>query len=69
MNACRSCFFFMAFLSTNRSERDTAGTCRRNPPIIHPTADDNDFSGFWPSVSGDDWCGEFVAAPTEEPTK
>lgn len=39
----------------------TSVQCRKNPPLMSPTSDRGD---GWPWVSGDDWCGEYLA--TEE---
>lgn len=48
---CQNCKFFQ----TNQSE------CRR----YAPSPAEGDKKAHWPTVSSDDWCGEFVAAERE----
>ena len=34
--------------------------CRRHAPVIVPEDENNCRGSFWPTVDGDDWCGEFL---------
>jgi len=47
---CRNCVFWTG----NRLYDLAKGECHRRAPVLLP-----DKSTAWPSVSSDDWCGEF----------
>jgi hypothetical protein len=52
MPACQSCSFFEGEL------KEDLGYCRRYPPTLLHTGDD-DYESTFPVVGRGDWCGEF----------
>lgn len=52
MPACQSCSFFEIEL------KEDLGYCRRYPPTLINTGDDN-YESTFPVVGREDWCGEF----------
>lgn len=62
MISCQDCNFF---LPNQWSRRDAIadGECRCHPPVVTPTRGGQRQLAKFPSVSTDDWCGEFVKWP------
>lgn len=52
---CGECFFFDLARVPNLGETPPLkhGKCRRNAPTAAP------YTGGWPTVQDEDWCGEF----------
>jgi len=57
---CRTCRFSMPM-----EESTDVVTCRKNPPQVAIDAD-GDARAFWPPVDGDQWCGCWEPARSEE---
>jgi hypothetical protein len=58
--ACKNCRYY----HPGRPAPDgMVGWCQRLPPVM-ALAYEHDFQGYWPEVSGDDWCGEFAVLVT-----
>lgn len=52
---CASCEFFR---QSEEVELEVIGHCNRLPPAVFVDTDGDVCTG-WPTVTGDDWCGEF----------
>jgi hypothetical protein len=52
MPSCKNCSFL------EREPKDDMGFCRRYPPVIINSGED-DYESILPVVSLNDWCGEF----------
>lgn len=71
---CENCIFFQKQRKAmvGRPPKETAvGECRKHPPAvtwvsIAHGADVDRFTG-WPSVDGNDWCGEFCGSISNDP--
>lgn len=56
---CGKCTFYM-----QSSNFANSGACRRYPPHTN----NDSVVGYWPLVSMDAWCGEFVARSLRSPS-
>lgn len=45
---------------------DCVFDCRKNPPVVRVIGDD--YRGTWPSIYGNDWCGEFSPKSSSDDT-
>jgi len=57
---CLSCKFFdpSDWERVNEGELNPIGICRVKPPVIAPRQELR-----WPTIHGDDWCGEYYMGP------
>jgi hypothetical protein len=56
-DSCEVCRFWDCLSSSNPSDDENSGYCRRLPPRVSTRL------AIWPLVCGDDWCGEFTLSP------
>lgn len=56
--SCGACFYFDRDNETSMPGY-VFGLCRRHPPSLPPQFP-HETGDRWPSVTGDDWCGEYL---------
>jgi hypothetical protein len=63
MERCTTCQFYDRQKGNGESKTHSAGLCRRNAPQLSPLNQKSYMiEGVWPTVRGDDSCGEWKAS-------
>lgn len=69
--SCESCYFFLQKKNPMQLGGEVQGDCRRYPPTVHaimmkppsgitqPGQMALQFVASWPTVKGEQWCGEY----------